>query len=589
MIFSGGAAFAGPNLAPFTPSQWSSPVVVANTANSTTEGSDLLATDSLYGNWCVINNGNQDINSTFQIYFYLDGVFLQSWAISSLPKNSYEYVTAYPLGQLDVGTHTLAVVADATDVIAENNELDNDYTNTFTVNAVILPAPTPLTPTAGSAGQPAVPFFSWSSVSNASAYRVLVATDAGSLPTSPTATNGGAGIVLDAVAPTTNYSPTVTLAPNTTYYWEVHGVLSSDSGDWSATQSFSTQPTPTGLTIVPTFDSTITSDPEAATIEATIKAAISVYRSSFSDQVQANFTFAEMSGGLGYNTAEETFVNYSDYRAALASHATTADDATALAHLPASSGNPVNGNSQMALKFPLARAVGLLGEPQAGDSDATVYLNTSVMNLSSFATDPDMYSLFATVSHEMDEALGFGSVLNGLTNGAPKPTGPAQPEDLFRYSPSGSRSLTTALSATSYFSIDGTTDLAQFNQYYGGDFGDWYSHDVTVIPQVQDAFSPPGVNPVLGVELRGLDVIGFTRVMAVAAPAAALFSNANVSGGKFQFSVSGSVGDTYVIEASSNLVAWLPLSTNVIPPSGVLSFTNSINGAQARFFRAISP
>jgi len=210
------------------------------------------------------------------------------------------------------------------------------------------------------------------------------------------------------------------------------------------------------------------------------------------------------------------------------------------------------------------------------------------MNLSSFATDPNMFSLFSTVSHEMDEALGFGSILNGLANGDAAPTDPVLPQDLFRYDGSGNRSLTTDLNATSYFSFDGTTDLVQFNQFDGGDFGDWFSYNATVVPQVQDAFLSPGVNPILGVELRGLDAIGFTRVIPSSAqPISPQLSNAIVTGREFEFILSGSVGGEYVIQDSSNLMTWASLSTNTVPSGGVVSITNAIKSGQSLFFRAI--
>src|SRR5580693_10295605 len=62
------------------------------------------------------------------------------------------------------------------------------------------------------------------------------------------------------------------------------------------------------------------------------------------------------------------------------------------------------------------------------------------------------------------------------------------------------------------FPSTGPTDLAQFNQVGSGDYGDWYSYYGGVVPQVQDAFSPPGTNPNLGVALRALDVLGYHLV-----------------------------------------------------------------------------
>ncbi len=120
----------------------------------------------------------------------------------------------------------------------------------------------------------------------------------------------------------------------------------------------------------------------------------------------------------------------------------------------------------------------------------------------------------AVTQHEIDEALGFASALNGLSNGAPAPTGPVFPEDLFRYDQNGSRTLTTDINAQAFFSINGgATDLARFNQDAGGDFSDWYSPGGQT-PQVQDAFGTPGAKPNLGVELTALDVIGYDLTAA---------------------------------------------------------------------------
>src|SRR5262249_22081459 len=53
-----------------------------------------------------------------------------------------------------------------------------------------------------------------------------------------------------------------------------------------------------GLKINPTFDSSITSDPNAATIMNTINAAIAVYEANFRDQITVNITFKEKTTGL---------------------------------------------------------------------------------------------------------------------------------------------------------------------------------------------------------------------------------------------------------------------------------------------------
>lgn len=272
-----------------------------------------------------------------------------------------------------------------------------------------------------------------------------------------------------------------------------------------------------GLTIVPTFSCSIQNDASAATIEATINAAIQQYAQNFSNSITVHITFSESTSGLGSSSSNVTNVSYSTYRAALASHATTSDDNTALAHLPSGSANPVNGNSQVALTTANARALGINAP---APSDGTIMLNTSICNLSRSNIASNKYDLMSVAEHEMDEVLGVSSQLTGLHNGDPAPAGAVSVEDLFRYDQSGNRSYTTSAAAQAYFSLDRTTDLARFNQDSTGDFNDWFSSG-SHTPLVQDAFASPAVTPDLGVELQVLDAIGYARIVPHQAPVAA--------------------------------------------------------------------
>lgn len=262
-----------------------------------------------------------------------------------------------------------------------------------------------------------------------------------------------------------------------------------------------------GLTIVPTFDSSITNDSNGTAIMATINAALTELASNFSDPVTVTVTFTNVKNGLGASSTSYTTVTYADFLTALTAHATTADDKTALAHVPVQPNNPVNGDPNISLTLSNARALGFSASPDPGETDSTVSLNISLMNVSPSDSDPNKYSLRETTLHELTEVLGSSSALDGGT------TGPVSPIDLFRYDSMGNRSYTQSASAVSFFSIDGTTMLAQFNQDKSGDFGDYYSVNGGQKPQIQDAFGTPGVsNLQLGAELIELDVVGYTRV-----------------------------------------------------------------------------
>jgi uncharacterized repeat protein (TIGR01451 family) len=77
-----------------------------------------------------------------------------------------------------------------------------------------------------------------------------------------------------------------------------------------------------------------------------------------------------------------------------------------------------------------------------------------------------------------------------------------------------------------------------------------------------------------------------TNVVVVASSPPQLAGSFVDNNGSFQFTVNGLAGQQYVIEASTNLVDWVPIYTNQPPLTASFTFTNvNTSGYTSRFFR----
>lgn len=260
------------------------------------------------------------------------------------------------------------------------------------------------------------------------------------------------------------------------------------------------------LTIIPTYDSSITSDPNAGTIESGIQAAINVVQANIANNLTVTIQYSETTSGLASTSASTSNVTLTDYKLALAQQHLSANDVIADATLPTSSGG-------IMLTRPLLRALGFAAG-SVGGFDGFTALNTSIMNLTRTSVNPAKSDLQESVEHEIDEVLGIGGKGSLVGSGIPFEEGPL---DFYRYTSAGNRSFDTSSTIAPYFSIDGgVTDLVHFNQAFGADYGDWGNGKIpadlngNTPPQVQDAFSTLGQFSDIGPNERiALDVVGY--------------------------------------------------------------------------------
>jgi len=378
--------------------------------------------------------------------------------------------------------------------------------------------------------------------------------------------------------------PNVTYQPNFSYSGPDSFTFTANDGQTDsapATISITVNPPLAGLIINPTWDSTITSDPNAPAIMNSISNAILVYETKFSDNVTVNIKFAEMATGLGMSSTFFSTISYTTFYNALVADSKTTNDVIALSHIPFNGGiNPVDGTTSNRVTTANQRALGLSINPPL---DGTISLNMSIINIDRVSINPSKFDLMAVVSHEIDEVMGTSSSL-----GSAGPAANSRPADLFRYTSAATRTYTISPPPPTFddawFSIDGgTTRLVRFNQSSSGDYGDWWSTGAHT-PRVQDAFGTAGATPNLGVELTFLDVIGWDLVIPAPTPT---IQSVTRSGNTINFSWASAVGRGYQVQYKTNLtqVGWLNLNSPITAVSTTTSSSDTIGPGPRRFYR----
>jgi len=193
------------------------------------------------------------------------------------------------------------------------------------------------------------------------------------------------------------------------------------------------------ITIVPTFDPSVTGNVNSAAIQNAFNYAALTFKNLYSDPIQINITVVAGNSGLGgSNTSILGTQTYTQLRSQLIADAVSANDTTANASLPVSS--PLGASSLIVYTRAQAKSLSLIA------SDATTDGTFTFNALQPYTFDPTnravggSYDFVSVAEHEISEIMGRIPSLGTAFFGQPD----YLPYDLFRWTAPGARNLSDA-------------------------------------------------------------------------------------------------------------------------------------------------
>ncbi len=224
---------------------------------------------------------------------------------------------------------------------------------------------------------------------------------------------------------------------------------------------------PAAVVIQPIYDTSFSSSPNFAALQATVNSALAIYSSGVADTLTIPITF-KLDNAISGAQSSYGVVDYafSGYLGKLQAGQSGANDATVIANLGAGPNDPVLGAANVSVPQALAFALGL-GSAQLNYGSVTFNKTTYEANPAGF---------LGVIQHEVNEVLGTSS---NLPNGGGTTPTTVMPADLFRYTSGGARSFTpnngSDGSNKAFFRISPFgANLQEWNNLpNGGDYGDW--------------------------------------------------------------------------------------------------------------------